>query len=211
MEKFLKDLIEYLMPQNDIYLYIFLFLSAVVENLFPPIPGDTITALGAFLVGTGRLDYFLVYISTTLGSVLGFMTLFMLGRFLDKEFFIKKDYRYFPAKSIISAENWFARYGYFIVLGNRFLPGIRSAISIVSGISKLNILKVFIFSLISATIWNLIWIHAGFLLGTNWDIVRKRLGEISRTYNITVGIVIIIFIAGFFIVKRLRRRRKDRD
>jgi len=69
MTDFINDIIQFLLPHNDIYLYIFLFLSAVVENLFPPIPGDTITAFGAFLVGTGRLDFLLVYTSTTLGSV----------------------------------------------------------------------------------------------------------------------------------------------
>ncbi|MFC1670819.1 DedA family protein [Spirochaetota bacterium] len=210
MEEILNSIIEFLLPQNDIVLYLFLFLSAVIENLFPPIPGDTITALGAFLVGTGRLNYLLVYISTTLGSVAGFMSLFLLGRYLQREFFINKNYRFFPAESIESSEKWFSKYGYFIVLGNRFMPGIRSVISIVSGILKLSILRVFILSLVSASIWNLIWIQAGFMLGNNWDVVKTRFSAILRNYNIVAGIIITLIILSFIFYK-IRKMHKERS
>ncbi len=207
MEEFLNRIIEFLLPRDNAFLYIFLFCSAVIENLFPPIPGDTITAFGAFLVGTGRLSYPLVYAVTTVGSVIGFMFLFMLGKLLGKKYFIEKDYKMFSAQSIISAEKWFLKYGYFIVLGNRFLPGIRSVISIVSGISKLNTVKVFILSLISASIWNLIWIHTGFILGNNWETVKTRMSEILRNYNIGAAIIIIVFIVTFVIVSKIRKKK----
>jgi len=208
MEELLNNIIQYLLPQNDAFLYIFLFISAVVENLFPPIPGDTITGLGAFLVGTGRLNYLLVYASTTLGSVVGFMSLFFVGRLVEREFFIAKDYKFFSAESIIATERWFSKYGYFVVLINRFVPGIRSAVSIVSGISELSTMKVFCLSLTSAAIWNLIWIHEGFLLGTNWDVVKERMSSILQSYNITVGIILAVGVIGFIVFKKLKGRNK---
>ena len=111
-------------------LYLLLGVSAFVENIFPPIPGDTITAFGAFLVGAHRLDFMGVYLSTTLGSLAGFMALFWIGNLLGRKFFIEKDYRLFSAESILQAEHWFRRYGYFLILLNRFFPGIRSIISL---------------------------------------------------------------------------------
>jgi len=208
MEKLLQDLIDFLLPQNNVFLYFFLFASAVVENLFPPIPGDTITAFGAFLVGTGRLDYLMVYISTTLGSVVGFMALFMLGRFLEREFFINKNYKAFSAEAIVKAEEWFNRYGYFIVLANRFLPGIRSVISIVSGISRLKIHRVFLLSLLSASVWNLIWIQAGFMLGNNWDVVKEKIADIMKKYNIAAGIAIAVGVIAY-LCYRIYKKKKD--
>lgn len=207
MENIINDIIAFLLPRNDLFLYLFLFASAVIENLFPPIPGDTITVLGAFLVGTGRLSYPLVYIATTAGSVTGFMALSFAGRILEREFFMKKNYRFFSAKSIVSAETWFSRYGYFIVLANRFLPGIRSVISLVSGLARLDPVKIFFFSLISACVWNLIWIQTGFLLGNNWDMVRDRAGDLIRNYNIGAGILIALFAAGFILYKLTKKRR----
>ena len=195
MEDILDKLLEILLPQSDLFLYIFLFFSAIVENLFPPIPGDTITAFGAFLVGTGRLNYALVYISTTAGSVIGFMSLFYLGRYLEREFFLQKDYKYFSVQSIKAAEQWFDKYGLFVILGNRFLPGVRSVISIVSGISNLSPLKVFSLALISSGVWNFIWIQAGFMLGNNWDVVKKKFAAILSKYNLVAGILLVAALA----------------
>ncbi len=210
MEQLLNDIITFLLPKNDLFLYIFLFISAVIENLVPPIPGDTITIFGAFLVGTGRLSYVLVYISTTAGSVTGFMLLVLLGRFLEREFFIAKNYRFFPAKSIVAAEQWFERYGHFVVLANRFLPGIRSVISLVSGITRLNLLKVALLSLASAAVWNLIWIHIGFVLGNNWQTVREKSVDIISKYNIIVGIIIALAIICSLIYKLIKKRRNNK-
>ena len=206
MEDLLNPIIEYLVPKNDLFLYFFLFLSAVIENLFPPIPGDTITAFGAFLVGTERLDYFLVYLSTSVGSVVGFIMLFYFGRFLGKEFFLNKNYKYFPANKIHATEKWFLKYGYFVILLNRFFPGIRSVISIVSGISNLNPIKVFIYALISASIWNLIWIHTGYLLGNNWDVVKEQMKDILKQYNITLAIIVSITIIIILIYKKRNKK-----
>ncbi len=207
MEELFNDIIRFLLPRNDLFLYIFLFLSATVENLFPPIPGDTITALGAFLVGTGRLSYLPVFVATTTGSVTGFMTLVVAGRILNREFFIKRDYAIFSAQSIVSAERWFSRYGPFVVLANRFMPGVRSVISLVAGITRLNLPLVLLLSSISAAIWNLIWIQAGFMLGNNWETVWERAGSLIRRYNIGAGILIASLLAILFIVKMIKKRR----
>jgi len=209
MENIINDFIQYLLPQKESILYVFLFASAVVENLFPPIPGDTITALGAFLVGTGRLNYLMVYLSTTLGSVVGFMCLFWVGKFFEREFFMKKNYSFFSAQSIINAEEWFRKYGYFVVAVNRFVPGIRSAVSIVSGISKLNSLRVAGLALISAAVWNFIWIQVGFMLGNNWEMVKIRLGIILKNYNMAMGAVLSAAVVIYFIIRLVRKKRNQ--
>jgi membrane protein DedA with SNARE-associated domain len=208
MEQMVNDIIEFLLPRNDLFLYGFLFISSVVENLFPPIPGDTITAFGAFMVGTGRLGYLPVYLATTAGSVFGFMLLVLVGRFLEREFFMKKNYRFFSAESIVSAEQWFGRYGYFVVLVNRFLPGIRSVISLVSGITRLNLWFVLLLATVSASVWNLIWIQVGFLLGNNWQTVKEQAGLILKRYNIAAAIVIALIISGFIIYRIIGNRHK---
>jgi membrane protein DedA with SNARE-associated domain len=207
MEQLVNTIIDYLLPKNDIFLYIFLFLSSIIENLFPPIPGDTITVFGAFLVGIGRLNYALVFLFTTAGSVVGFMILAILGRFISREFFIKRNYKFFSAASIVSAEAWFERYGFWVVLANRFLPGIRSVVSLVSGITKLRLLHVFFLSLASAAIWNLLWIQVGFVLGNNWQTVRNKIAYIFAQYNIAACIVIVVAAAGFIGYRFFKRRK----
>ena len=188
----------------DGLVYFMLGLSAFVENIFPPIPGDTITAFGAFLVGTRRLSFWGVYSSTTLGSLLGFLCLFWVGRLLGRRFFVERDYRWFRAQDIRRAEAWFLRYGHFFILLNRFFPGLRSVISIAGGISGLNTLVVAVLAFVSCAVWNLIWILAGFMLGSNWDVVKGRMSQLVFRYNL--AILGLLLVAGFLVLWRVRKR-----
>ena len=199
--------INYLNSLPDSLIYFFLGLSAFVENVFPPIPGDTITAFGAFLVGIGRLNFFGVYISTTFGSLSGFMSLFWIGGYLGRRFFIEKDYRFFKAEDIIKAEGWFRKYGYFLIAFNRFFPGIRSVISIAGGISRLKVTRVMLLALISCGVWNIIWIMLGYVLGTNWEIFKAEMSGILMKYNITILILFGIFISIIIIWKSYRGKK----
>ena len=191
----------------DIVLYIILGVSAFVENIFPPIPGDTITALGAFLVGTGRLSFFGVYLSTTLGSLLGFLALFWIGRYLGRRFFIEKDYRFLSAQEIIKAEEWYRKYGYLLIAINRFLPGIRSAISLAGGIAHLKVSSVVFLAFASAAAWNLIWILAGYMLGSNWETARDSMAAIMVRYNIAIFALLGLVVLLLLIRKWIRGRK----
>lgn len=204
LEKFLNEL----RSLPDILIYFLLGLSAFVENLVPPIPGDTITAFGAFLVGVGKLSFAGVYISTTVGSVLGFLTLFWLGGILGRHFFVERDFRFLRAKDILKAEEWFGRYGYFLILFNRFLPGIRSAVALASGISRFRTLPVAVLSLLSCAAWNLIWIFMGHTLGSHWEAVEKNMTDFMMRYNIAV-IILIVFVLLFFVFKKKLRREPE--
>ena len=205
METALNSFISHL-PQNKLVLYLLLFASAVLENLFPPVPGDTITVLGAFFVGKGILSFPIVYAATTLGSTCGFMILFYVGYFLEREFFMKMDLPVFSAKSIISAEKWFEKYGYYVVLANRFIPGIRSVISLAAGIAILRPRRVFTFALASAAVWNFVWIYTGYTLGSNWEQVREKFTIIIGSYNIAAVSVIVSVIAVYLIAKKISSR-----
>jgi membrane protein DedA with SNARE-associated domain len=200
-----ETFLNYLHSLPDNLIYLLLGLSAFVENIFPPIPGDTITAFGAFLVGAGRLDFFGVYACTTLGSLTGFMFLFWVGSILGRRFFIEKDYRFFKAKDIIRAEAWYRKYGYLLVGWNRFLPGIRSAIAVAGGISRLRGILVAVLALLSCAVWNLLWIFMGYYLGANWKMVEAKLSAIMLRYNIIVLALMALVIT--LIV--LRKRRKS--
>ena len=190
----------------NILAYFLLGLSAFVENLFPPIPGDTITAFGAFLVGTGKLSFLGVYLSTTLGSFIGFLSLFMIGGFLGRHFFIQKDYRFLKAKDIEKAEKWFSTYGYFLIAFNRFLPGLRSTVSVAAGIASLKWSWVALLSLVSCGAWNLLWILLGFSLGTHWETMEKKMRDLVGVYNMAILIALVVLLL-IFLLRRKRRKR----
>lgn len=189
------------LPNETIYL--FLFVIALVEYVFPPIPGDTIMVFGAYLVGVGRLDLLTVYALTTLGSMGGFFVLFFMGKHYGREFFLNKNYRFFSREMILKTEQWFQRYGVRIIAANRFFAGARSVISLIAGISNMKVLTTTLAALFSNMIWNGLLIAGGYFLGKNWQIVIT----ILKRYNQLVIVIILFFVLFYFWKKRNRVSR----
>lgn len=182
--------------------YCVLFVSAFVENIFPPIPGDTVVLFGAYLVGRGELSVIPVFLTTVAGSFIGFMAVYYLGLKKGRSFFSKNGSSLRSAHRLEKAERWFGRYGPKVVLANRFLAGVRSVVALAAGIGKMPTGKVALYSAISIGIWNGLIIYAGILVGANWLAVKT----ILSTYSRVVLTVIILILFGFLIRYFLKRR-----
>ncbi len=209
MENFFNETMNYLLNQGTYALYIFLFASSILENLFPPIPGDTVTVFGAFLVGKGHLRFDLVWFITTTGSTIGFFTLFLLARRVEQGIISHHIFRWISAERINRAQKAVGKFGYVAILANRFIPGIRSLVSISAGFLRMKSAPVFILAFISAAVWNLMWISAGYSLGNNWHDVSTRAKELAIKYNIIAGaICALIIAAGIIIIIRKKRAKR---
>jgi len=175
--------------------FLTVFLASYIENIFPPVPGDTILIFGAYLVGRGELSFSMALVTTLMGSVLGFLTLYMAGYKYGRGFMYSRQQTWFSPKSLQRVELLFEKWGYGVVLINRFLAGLRSVVGLFSGVGKLNIWKVIILSTISNLLWNgtLIWL--GSTIGENWE----QIGVYLKRYNTAVSIVIVAIVGAFLI------------
>jgi membrane protein DedA with SNARE-associated domain len=104
---------------------------------------------------------------------------------------------------MLRAEAWFVKYGYLFIALNRFLPGVRSVISVVAGVLQLKPYKVAILALLSGALWNLIWMLMGYTLGNNWEKVTERISDIMIRYN--AAALLLLIMVGLFIFIRKRR------
>jgi membrane protein DedA with SNARE-associated domain len=198
MEQFLFTL----QSTDPIWAYLVLFVSAFVENVFPPIPGDTVTLLGAYLVGTGILNFWGVYLATTAGSIAGFMSIYGLAFWIEWKVIEKYQPKWLSRTNIDKVENWFREYGYWIILFNRFLSGARSVISLVAGLSKMSLAPVFVLALISCAIWNGGLIYLGSVVGSNWEEIVSFLRLYNRAVILVIIMVAIIFLVRWYVVNR---------
>lgn len=200
MLEYLNQVLENIDPMLA---YGILFLSAIVENTFPPIPGDTVTVLGAYLTTTGKLGFWGVYLSTSLGSVVGFFAMYLIGRKFGRSFLKSKfRARIFNEDQITKVEKWFAKYGFWVIAANRFLSGTRSVISLFAGLFHLNWMMVLFLSIISALMWNGLLIYGGYLLGVNWQAIS---GIISQ-YNYIVLAISAVVIT--YVIIRIKKKKK---
>lgn len=198
----MEGILHALEQASPFWAYVILFISAIIENIFPPIPGDTVILVGAYLVGRGLLSFWGVYISTTLGSVVGFMGIYGLAYWVERKIIEKYQPRWITRTHIDQVENWFRKYGYGVILLNRFLSGVRSVISLVAGLSKMKPLAVFSLSLISCAIWNGVLIYLGSIVGKNWG----KIIELLKVYNRVVLLVVILAIVIWLIYRLIRKR-----
>jgi membrane protein DedA with SNARE-associated domain len=187
---------------SPFWIYAVLFLIAYVENVFPPSPSDIVVVIGGSLIATGTIHFIPTLIFTSVGSVLGFMTLYFIGSQLDKKVIKAGKIKFISLQALEKAERWFIKYGYTIILVNRFLPGTRSVVSFFAGLSELNMKKTVILATVSALVWNSIIIYLGIIFGHNIDVVDYYLSRYQKIVLIVTAVVIIFFVVRYLILKR---------
>lgn len=117
-----------------------LALLSFVQITFPPLSSTLILPLAGFLVGRGQLDYLAVVAVTTVGSTLGAVLLYAASRRLGRGAVQRlSDRRWFrfATGQIDRAEAWFRRHGTAAVFLGRFVPVVRSLISLPAGIARM--------------------------------------------------------------------------
>lgn len=183
-------------------IYLILFFFAFIENIFPPSPSDVVVIVGASLISKSGLGFLPVLFITSIGSALGFILMYYMGKLFGKKILHSGKLKFLNPQDLAKTEHWFEKYGFKIILANRFLPGTRSVISFFSGICELNIYKTFIYSLISAFLWNIGIVYLGMVLGNNISLIDYYLSTYSK-----IIIVITLIIAAIFIVKYFLKRK----
>jgi membrane protein DedA with SNARE-associated domain len=198
----IEHLLEHISSLSPLWVYIVLFLFSFLENVFPPAPSDVVTVIGGSLIVSHSIDFLPTLLVTTLGSTAGFMVIFFIGSQFDKKVVRAGKIKFISAEALLKAESWFFKYGYFIILANRFLPGMRSIISLFAGLSELNIKKTALFASISALVWNAGIIYLGLLFGRNVKYADSLLSTYSDIVLIVLGGVLIIYLVRYFIIRK---------
>ena len=167
-----------------------------IENVFPPIPSEFIMPLAGFMVSQGQFSFAGVVIAGTLGSVLGAIPFYQLGKKMDERKLRALTARYgrwmtVSYHDIERANRWFDRYGGATVLFCRLVPGIRSLISIPAGVNNMNFGAFLFYTAIGSSVWTLALAYVGYLLKSGFTRVEDYLDPIS-TFIIVALIVIYV-------------------
>lgn len=186
-------------------------LLMFLENVFPPIPSEFIMPLAGYTAARGDLNFVGVVIAGMLGSVLGALPLYYLGKWLGEERLKQLADKYgkwltVSGEDIAKADDWFDRHGHKAVFFARLVPGVRSLISIPAGISSMNLLQFLLYSALGTGIWAGVLAYLGRLLGENYEVVNTYLGPI--TYVVIGGLVLA---AAYWVWKRKQRGQGGRQ
>ena len=193
--------------------YLGIFLLIAIENIFPPIPSEVILLFGGFMTTYSDLNIVNVVIFSTLGSLLGAIVLYYIGKILNKERLKKivsgkvgKILR-LKMKDIDKADEWFDTKGNKTVFFCRFIPIVRSLISIPAGMSEMPMGKFLIYTIAGSLIWNTVLTVLGSSFGENWESILDIFDRYSHIVVILLVIIFIIFVSVFY-SKRMKKSKK---
>lgn len=184
----------------DKFGYIGIVILIFVENIFPPIPSEVILTFGGFLTTCADITVLGVTAYSTVGSVLGAVVLFGVGKLMAPERFDKiidgkmgKVLR-LKKENIEKARLSFLEKGNNAVFFCRFVPVVRSLISIPAGMAGMNFMQFLILTTLGSFAWNLVLISLGAFAGESWGNVAKYLAGYSDVARIAFWMIVGIFV-----------------
>jgi len=162
----------------------------LVEQVFPPIPSEVILPLAGFYVSKGEFVFLLALLAATLGALAGSAILYSLTRRGGRPMLLRHR-RVFRLNEhdLDGADEWFDRYGSWLVLLGRLVPGARSLVSVSAGLSEMPRLRFALLTAAGSALWNAALIGAGWALGSSYEKVGETLGPVGT------GVVVVLVVA----------------
>lgn len=168
----------------------------LIENVFPPIPSEVILPLSGFVTTTSHLTLPGVILASTVGSVLGAFLLYGIGRMISREglvaFFESRPLRLlgFKGSDVERVVGWFETRGQVSVLLCRFVPGVRSLISIPAGTARMGLVRFTLYTLVGSLLWNAVLCTLGAAAGDAWHNVAGSVAWASDVVKLVIAVVL---------------------
>ncbi|TAL48309.1 DedA family protein [archaeon] len=186
--------------------YFGIFLAALLETVFPPIPSELVIPTAGYLaytLGLGYIGLVGMILSGTLGATVGATIIYFMARKAGRFFVIKYGrYMLISESKLAAAEKWFDKYGAKAVFLGRMAPGIRELVSVPAGLSKMNLKRFLVYTFAGSLVWTTILATIGYVLGEAWQGI-----EISSITNV-LAVLIILSIASYFVFRVLVKKKR---
>ena len=210
----LPDLIGQAVEANQWLGYTAIFASMFLENLFPPIPSELIMPLGGFYVQQGQLQLVPVVLAGLLGTVLGALPWYGIGRLVNEErieLWLSRYGRWIGIRpeELGRSRKWFSRYGTALVFWGRLVPGIRTLISVPAGIEMMPMTPFLLWTTAGSLIWTALLTVAGMMMGEGYSNVELWIDPVSKA--VKVILVVAVLGGAIWLGLRIWRRRNSAD
>ncbi len=175
-------------------------LAALIEYVFPPFPGDTVSVLGGAWAVRGDRSFVLLHLALTAGSAVGIAATWRLGRALAGPFRRAPESGRVLGMSVLhirKAQTMMRDRGTFLLLANRFLPSFRSVLFVAAGASDMPLRRALALGSVSAALFNALLIGVGAAIGDN----AEAIGQFFSTFRIAslgaLGVLALGFLGRF--------------
>jgi membrane protein DedA with SNARE-associated domain len=187
-------------------LYLLMALFAAVENVFPPVPADTIVALGSWLAARGQGSPLWAFLATWVGNVAGASAMYFVGRRHGSGWMRRR----FPALADERGERRLrelhGKYGTLSLLLSRFIPGVRALVPPFAGALRLPPVSSLAANAIASGVWYGLVSYLAFRAGASWSALMATIARDGRL--IALGAAIVVSAGALVWWLRARRRAR---
>jgi len=181
-------------------------VTAAAENVFPPLPADTVVAFGAFLAARGDASLLGAFLATWLGNVAGAMLMYALGRHFGADWLARKvpalGLGADPSESRVG--RLYARWGVPALFLSRFLPAARALVPPVAGAMRVPVVTTTIAIALASAAWYGAIAVIAYRVGARWESIGERMRELGWWASACA----LAVVAAVALVVWLRRRRR---
>ena len=187
-------------------LYVTLALVAATENFVPPIPADVIVAFGSFLAARRNESPIAAVVSVVIGNVGGALAMFALGRRFGADW-IRRRMHVLGDDAERRVRDWYNRFGLPALFLSRFLPAVRAVVPPLAGAIRVPATGAILAIATASTIWYTTVALLSYRVGTQWDQIASAIGRVQRIAAIGAGVLVVLGVVTWWIVKRKRKPR----
>ncbi len=150
--------------------YAGVFVLMFLESASLPIPSEVVLPFAGFLVFNGTMSFGVVVLVSTIAGLCGALTDYYLALKLGRPI-IERLFKWSGASpgSLDRLEGWLGTRGSWSVLVARFIPGMRSAISLPAGALRMRLRAFVTMTAIGAFGWSALLIYLGYVAGNLWQ------------------------------------------
>ncbi|MBC6716555.1 DedA family protein [Aurantimonas sp. DM33-3] len=171
-------------------------LLMLAENVFPPVPSELIMPLAGFSAARGDLNIVAIIIAGTIGSLLGALLWYYIGKWIGAERLKRWASRHgrwltITPEEVDQASNWFHRHGGMAVFIGRLIPAVRTLISVPAGVAGMPLTPFLLYTILGTVIWTAFLAGAGYLLESQYQRVSNWVNPVS---NVVIGLFVLWYI-----------------
>lgn len=158
------------------------------------VPAEIVLPLAGFWVSEGEFNYWLMVLAGSVGGTLGPLTLYAVGRYGGRPIVLKYG-KFFliNEKQVDIADRFFAKYGVGVAFFGRFMPVVRTAISVPCGMTKMNVWKFAFYTFLAMTPITALYVYLGMKLGENWEQAGAIFSQYLQPFVIAIFIIAVIY------------------
>ena len=200
-----QSLLDWLGGLPPVVLNLVLAVLAALENVFPPLPTDTVVAFGTWLAVRGKGSALAAFLCTWIGNVAGAAAMYGVGRRHGTVWMRRKFPRLADEQGEARLRHLYSRYGIAALVVSRFIPGARALVPPFAGALRVPAIAAIAAIAVASGVWYGLISYLAWKAGSDWEAVKGMMASSGRI--VTIGASVIALAAGLFWYVRQRRSR----